>query len=65
MVFYGTILPPTDVSHALTTSISQKNNKTTNINSENNLKSGECQVTATSCLGLLLFLSKMLIPDIL
>ncbi|XP_050537398.1 furin-like protease 1 isoform X2 [Daktulosphaira vitifoliae] len=50
MVFYGTILPPTDVSQTLLTSIRVNNNITVDEYSENSIKSGNCRVTTTSCL---------------
>lgn len=61
MVFYGTILPP-EQSHTLPT-ISSKNHDQTSIKTPGtSSKSGECRVTTTKCLGLLLLLSAILIP---
>lgn len=63
MVFYGTILPPEQL-HTLSTSLSIKKNQTLDAMSESSFKSGECRVTTTKCLGLLLLLSAILIPGI-
>lgn len=60
MVFYGTILPP-EQSHTLPTKINISQNQSSET-LEESLKSGECRVTTTKCLGLLLVLSAILIP---
>lgn len=61
MVFYGTILPP-EQSHTLPTKIMANQNQSSENTSEIHFKSGECRVTTTKCLGLLLILSTILIP---
>lgn len=60
MVFYGTILPP-EQSHSLPTIVSINQNQTSGKKSESGINSGECRVTTTKCLGLLLILSAILI----
>lgn len=62
MVFYGTILPP-EQSHSHPTLISLNQNRTSGRTSDMNYNSGECRVTTTKCLGLLLVLSVILIPS--
>lgn len=62
MVFYGTILPP-EQSHTLPTIISINLNQTSDKTSTTSIKSGECHVTTSKCLGLLLLLSAILIPE--
>lgn len=62
MVFYGTILPP-EQSHTLPTFTNTSQNPTSEKSPTSNFKSGECRVTTTKCLGLLLLLSAILIPD--
>jgi hypothetical protein len=61
MVFYGTILPP-EQSHSFPTLVSIKQNQTSGKSSKSGINSGECRVTTTKCLGLLLILSTILIP---
>lgn len=61
MVFYGTILPP-EQSHSLPTIVSINQNPTSKKTSESGINSGDCRVTTTKCLGLLLVLSAILIP---
>lgn len=62
MVFYGTILPPEQSSHTLPTLKIFNQNQTSENTPEISFKSGECRVTTTKCLGLLLILSAILIP---
>lgn len=54
MVFYGTIFPPEQTHVLPTTSLIQ--NRTSQEEPEINFNSGECRVTTTKCLGLLLIL---------
>jgi len=61
MVFYGTILPP-EQSHVLPTIITLNQNRTSEKTPDVSYKSGECRVTTTKCLGLLLVLCVILIP---
>lgn len=61
MVFYGTIFPP-EQSHTLSTALSVNLNQSSEKTPEISFKSGECRVTTTKCLGLLLLLSAILIP---
>lgn len=61
MVFYGTILPP-EQSHTLSTITNSKQNVTSENIPKSSFKSGECRVTTTKCLGLLLILSAILFP---
>lgn len=61
MVFYGTILPP-EQSHTLPTKKMANLNQSSENASEINSNSGECRVTTTKCLGLLLILSAILTP---
>lgn len=61
MVFYGTILPPEQL-HTLPTIISLDLNQTSNKTPATSFKSGECRVTTSKCLGLLLLLCAILIP---
>jgi len=60
MVFYGTILPP-EQSHTLPTLLSLNQNRSEKT-PDTSYKSGECRVTTTKCLGLLLVFSIILIP---
>ncbi|VVC39284.1 Hypothetical protein CINCED_3A022706 [Cinara cedri] len=62
MVFYGTAVLPPDQSNPLPTIIHLKKNDTSEISSNLNFKSGECRVSTTKCLGLLLILSAIIIP---
>lgn len=59
MVFYGTILPP-EQSPISTHSPIKNTNQTSDNIPQSNFKSGECRVTTTKCLGLLLILSAIL-----
>lgn len=61
MNFHGTILPP-EQSHTLPTIININRNQTSETTLDEDFKSGECRVTTTKCLGLLLVLSAILIP---
>lgn len=64
MVFYGTILPPeqSQIQSTLPTIININQNQTSETTLAEDFKSGECRVTTTKCLGLLLILSAILIP---